>query len=205
VPAPSLPLSVRHSRPRGTPGSSGGPRPAAPLVGLALAALLVGCSSAGSGTRTASTAGGVTMPSVVGPPPAPATPSGTGDTLPGDTVTVTSMSTALGDVLADGRTGRTYYAFTGDGEGAPTCTGACAKVWIPATGTQIGVLSTISLHPGEFKLVARPGGGARQLTVYGRPVYRYSGDRLAGQTKGQAAQGKWFAIGADGKLITTTR
>ena len=145
------------------------------------------------------------MPSQIGPPPSAATPSGTGDTLPADTVTVSRTSTSLGDVLADGRTGRTYYAFTGDGPSASSCTGACTEVWIPATGAQIGVLSTVDIHPGEFKLAARPGGGARQLTVYGRPVYLYSGDALAGQTKGQGAQGRWFAIGADGRIITRTR
>jgi predicted lipoprotein with Yx(FWY)xxD motif len=145
------------------------------------------------------------MPSSIGPPPSAAQPSGTGDTLPTDTVAVTTMSTPLGDVLADGRTGRTFYVFTGDGTDRPTCTGACARTWTPVTGSQIGVAAAIAYQPGEFKLVARPGGGARQLSIGGHPVYRYTGDRLAGQTNGQGAQGKWFVVGTDGQPITTTR
>ena len=143
------------------------------------------------------------MPSSIGPPPSAATPSGTGDTLPTDTVAVTAMSTSLGDVLADGRTGRTYYVFRADGKDQPTCTGACARIWTPVTGSQIGVAGTVSYRPGEFKLVARPGGGPRQLSVGGHPLYLYTGDHLAGQTNGQGVQGRWFAIGADGTVITT--
>jgi len=175
---------------------------------VALTLVVGACSSSGpkaSGAGASSgTAGGVTMPSSIGAPPSLATPAGTGDTLPADTVAVTASSTSLGDVLADGRTGRTFYAFTGDGHDAPTCTGACARVWVPVTGTQIGVAASISYRPGEFRLVARPGGGARQLSVAGHPVYRYTGDSLAGQTRGQGAQGKWFVIDTAGQLVTTT-
>jgi predicted lipoprotein with Yx(FWY)xxD motif len=179
------------------------------LVTLAvLAGTAAGCSASRSG-RSASgasggTAGGVTMPSSIGPPPSPAVPSGTGDTLPTGTAAVTAMSTPLGDVLADGRTGRTFYVFTRDGTDRPSCTGACARTWPPVTGSQIGVAAAVTYRPGEFKLVARPGGGPRQLSIGGHPVYLYRGDRLAGQTSGQGAQGTWYVIGTDGRPITRT-
>ena len=80
---------------------------------------------------------------------------------------------------------------------------ACARVWVPVTGNQIGIAGGLDYQPGEFKLVARPGGGPRQLSVAGHPLYRYVGDTLAGQTRGQDAQSKWFAVGSDGQLITT--
>jgi predicted lipoprotein with Yx(FWY)xxD motif len=114
------------------------------------------------------------------------------------------MSTPLGDVLADGRTGRTLYAFRGDGHDSPTCVATCARTWVPVTGAQIGIAAALDYQPGEFKLVARPGGGPRQLSVNGHPVYRYVGDRLAGQTRGQGAQSKWFAVGSDGQLLATS-
>jgi predicted lipoprotein with Yx(FWY)xxD motif len=146
------------------------------------------------------------MPSSIGPPPsANASPSGTGASLPRSTVAVTTLSTTLGDVLVDGTTGRTLYVYRGDGHDAPTCVGACARVWLPVTGTQIGIAAGLAYQPGEFKLVARPGGGPRQLSVNGHPVYRYAGDTLAGQVKGQGVQGKWFVLDPDGQLVTTTR
>jgi predicted lipoprotein with Yx(FWY)xxD motif len=144
------------------------------------------------------------MPASIGPPSSGAPPSGTSASLPSDTAAVTLMSTALGDVLADGRSGRTFYAFRSDGHDAPTCLGACARTWVPVTGIQIGIAAGLDYQPGEFKLVARPGGGPRQLSVNGHPVYRYRGDALAGQTRGQGAQGKWFALGSDGQPITTS-
>jgi predicted lipoprotein with Yx(FWY)xxD motif len=175
------------------------------LAGLAAAVLVPACSNGGSGgSATAATSGGVTIPASIGPPPTLAGPSGTSQSLPADTVAVTRMSTALGDVLADGRTGRTLYAFRRDGHDAPTCVAACARMWVPVTGIQIGVAGGLDYQPGEFKLVVRPGGGPRQLSINGHPVYRYAGDSLAGQTHGQGAQGKWFALDADGQLITTS-
>ena len=173
---------------------------------LTAAALLAACSGGGNGSSSADTSGGVTMPSSIGPPPsATASPSGTGSRLPTDTVAVTTLSTRLGDVLVDGTTGRTFYVFRGDGHDAPTCIGACARVWQPVTGTQIGIAAGLAYQPGEFKLVARPGGGPRQLSVNGHPVYRYTGDTLAGQVNGQGMQDKWFVLGPDGQLVTTTR
>ena len=179
------------------------------VVALAvLAGAASGCSARGSSHSatgaSSGTAGGVTMPSSIGPPPSAAVPSGTGDTLPTGTAAVTAMSTPLGEVLADGRTGRTFYVFTGDGKDSPTCTGACTRDWTPVTGSQIGIAATVTYRPGEFKLVARPGGGPRQLSVGGHPVYLFAGDRLAGQTSGQGAQGRWFVIGTDGRPVTRT-
>jgi len=175
---------------------------------VVLGGSVTACSASGSGRSAsgidAGTAGGVTMPSSIGPPPSAAVPSGTGDTLPTGTAAVTAESTPLGDVLADGRTGRTFYVFTADGTDRPSCTGACARRWTPVTGSQIGIAASVTYRPGEFKLVARPGGGPRQLSVGGHPVYLFTGDRLTGQTTGQGAQGKWFVIGTDGRPITRT-
>jgi predicted lipoprotein with Yx(FWY)xxD motif len=174
-------------------------------LSLAVAALATGCSAGGSGeSATAGTASPVTVPASIGPPPSAASPSGTSANLPTDTVAVTLMSTPLGDVLADGRTGRTLYAFRSDGRDAPTCVAACARLWVPVTGTQIGIAAGLDYRPGEFKLVARPGGGPRQLSVAGHPLYRYAGDTLAGQTRGQGALHRWFAVGADGQPITSS-
>ncbi len=161
---------------------------------------LAACGS--SGSATPASAGNVTVPAVIGPPPTNA-PTG-GPTLPAGTAAVSSLPTKLGEILVDGSTGRTLYAYVPPaGRSAdPACTGTCARLWTPYTGSHIGVASTLTYRPGEFKLVARPGGGPKQLTVDGHLLFEYRPDVLAGQTKGQALGGTWFAVSPDGSLIT---
>jgi predicted lipoprotein with Yx(FWY)xxD motif len=160
------------------------------------------CSSGHSGASSNGTDATLTVPTSISRPPTTSFPGATAETLPSGTAAISVLGTNLGDVLVDGLDGRTLYAFQADGHDHPTCVGACAQVWVPVTGTQLGVSSAIDYQPGEFKLVARPGGGPKQVSVAGHPLYRYSGDQLAGQTKGQGVQGRWWAVSPDGTLIT---
>jgi predicted lipoprotein with Yx(FWY)xxD motif len=103
-------------------------------------------------------------------------------------------------VLVD-LTGRTLYVFTADAAGTPSCVDtSCTKVWPPLTGTAIAVGTGVPAKSGEFKLVPRPD-GTSQLTVYGQPLYTYSGDAGPGQTNGQGVGDKWFVVGLDGQPI----
>jgi predicted lipoprotein with Yx(FWY)xxD motif len=118
---------------------------------------------------------------------------------------VTVRSSPLGRHLADAK-GRTLYVFARDaGHKASTCTGACAENWpslrssgTPAAGPGVksSLLATI-----------RRADGARQVTMHGRPLYEFVGDRAAGQTNGQgltAFGGKWWIVSPAGAAIKKT-
>ena len=46
--------------------------------------------------------------------------------------------------------------------------------------------------------------GTKQLTIGGWPVYRYSGDKAAGETTGQGVGKVWFAVTPAGKKAVAT-
>ena len=46
--------------------------------------------------------------------------------------------------------------------------------------------------------------GKLQLTIGGWPVYRYSGDKAAGDTTGQGVGKVWFAVTPAGKKAVAT-
>jgi predicted lipoprotein with Yx(FWY)xxD motif len=72
------------------------------------------------------------------------------------------------------------------------CTGACAKAWPPllvAKGERVPM--HIAGVMGDLGTVARPG-GARQLTLNRRPLYRFSGDG-PGEVKCNGVDG-WFVV-----------
>ncbi len=115
------------------------------------------------------------------------TPASGGSTTPTSSATTGSASslktasTSIGTVLVDS-SGRTVYELVGDSVAKPTCTGGCLSAWpaVKANGTQV--------------------------VVNGHPVYTYTDDTAAGQTKGQGVTdqwGRWWALDAQGNPITT--
>ena len=106
-----------------------------------------------------------------------------------------------GKILFDGR-GFALYAFTKDGKGRSTCSGACAKAWPPyivkgrpraARGVKASLLGTRKRSDGRL-----------QATYAGRPLYYYVGDRNAGQVLCQNVKefgGLWLVVRASGKLV----
>ena len=105
--------------------------------------------------------------------------------------------TRLGMVLTDAA-GATLYVYTPDDTGAPTCNGACADAWPPYY-----VPGVVTAGPGVRAQLATVSGpdGRQQVTVEGRPVYRFSGDTSAGQTKGQSSGGTWFVLDVSGTVV----
>jgi len=181
------------------------PRPRCWTLTLASALALVtlaGCGSSSGSGATPATA----TPSTGSVGATSTTASATGPTegtFPPDTATVTSSKTALGTILVDG-TGHTLYAYQGDTAAIPTCLGDCAKAWPPLTGAFLGVATAVPVQPHEFKLVTIPGSATKQVVVAGHPLYRFAGDSLAGETKGQGLDQKWYVVGVDGQPITRT-
>ncbi len=117
--------------------------------------------------------------------------------------TVAVRSTRLGRILVNSR-GFTVYAFSRDGRGEDRCVAisGCTAVWPPLTthgsvragaGVQASLLGTISL-----------GGGTRQVTYAGHPLYTYAADSGPGQTDYVGASqfgGVWPALQSSGRLV----
>jgi predicted lipoprotein with Yx(FWY)xxD motif len=107
----------------------------------------------------------------------------------GTTVIVVQHS-KLGWVMAKAD-GLVVYTYAKDSKGgAPTCTGSCASVWAPVTGTpKAGPADTF---PGSFGLVTGAG-GQKVITYNGYPLYTYVGAPPL-STKGNGIGGVWHVI-----------
>lgn len=111
-------------------------------------------------------------------------------------------SKSFGTILV-GANGKTLYRYTLDGKGINRCTGnaTCAKYWpqllikatakpTVGTGASAGLLGTI-----------KAAHGMRQITYAGFPLYFFSGDRAAGQTKGQGFEKQWYVVNTRGAFV----
>jgi predicted lipoprotein with Yx(FWY)xxD motif len=115
------------------------------------------------------------------------TPSANGDP-------VKVQSTSLGMVLVNG-SGRTVYVFANDKTNVSTCDGVCAADWPPVAAPSTLPASLPGIT-GALGTTTRSD-GSHQLTVSGHPVYTFSGDSAAGQTKGQGITlngGLWTVV-----------
>jgi len=83
------------------------------------------------------------------------------------------------------RDGFTLYTFDNDTSGTSNCTGNCLAVW-PALIAHEGAVA----QP-PYSLITRAS-GEKQWAINGMPLYFYSGDTAAGDTKGEGFGGKWF-------------
>jgi len=118
-------------------------------------------------------------------------PSGGDQSIPavGTTVMIVQKS-AIGYVLAEANH-QVVYTYSKDKKGGkPTCTGACAATWIPATGTpQAGPADVFS---GQFGLVTGAG-GVKQITYNGLPLYLLK-DAKPLSTSGNGQGGVWHVV-----------
>jgi len=168
-----------------------------PLIALAAAAA-VSLGACG----TSSTIAGVPSPAPAAAPaaaPAPAAPAGPALTA--------SPTAALGTVVVDG-TGYTLYRFDKDKPkpSKSNCNGSCATQWPPvlvASADEAKAVKLDGVDAGAVGTVKRAD-GKLQLTIGGWPVYRYSGDKAAGDTTGQGVGKVWFAVTPAGKKAVAT-
>ncbi|HET9143302.1 hypothetical protein [Actinophytocola sp.] len=105
----------------------------------------------------------------------------------------------LGPIVVDGD-GRSIYRFDNDTAKPPksNCAGDCEKAWPPLMTTDAAALEVEGIDKALIGSVARED-GSQQVTIAGWPAYRFAKDTKAGEVKGQAASGKWFAFTATGK------
>jgi predicted lipoprotein with Yx(FWY)xxD motif len=168
-----------------------------PLVALAAAAA-VSLGACGTG----STVTGVPSPAPAAAPaaaPAPAAPAGPALTA--------SPTDALGTVVVDG-TGFTLYRFDKDKPkpSKSNCNGSCATQWPPVVVASAAEAKAVKLDGVDAAVVGtvKRADGKLQLTIGGWPVYRYSGDKAAGDTTGQGVGKVWFAVTPAGKKAVAT-
>ncbi len=119
------------------------------------------------------------------------------------TVTVKAAKSAAlkTTIVVDGR-GLTLYHLTAESGKTIRCSGACAKVWPPLlVPAGAKPRAGAGLLRSKLGTVKRPDGHF-QATYAGLALYRYSGDRKAGDANGQGFQQAWFAIKSTGVLVT---
>jgi predicted lipoprotein with Yx(FWY)xxD motif len=127
-------------------------------------------------------------------------PSGGDQSIPavGTTVMIV-QKTAIGYVLAEANR-QVVYTYSKDKKGGkPTCTGACAATWLPATGTPEA--GPADVFPAQFGLVTRAN-GTKQITYNGLPLYLLKG--AAGlATTGNGQGGVWHVVKLSASNIRT--
>lgn len=109
-------------------------------------------------------------------------------------------SSKFGSLLVSS-SGMTLYHYTPDSLKSIRCTAACTPLWPPLTvaaGTK--PKAGAGLSAAKLSTVKRPD-GKTQVTYAGLTLYRYSGDKKAGQVNGEGFEGKWFAVSSAGKLV----
>ena len=98
--------------------------------------------------------------------------------------------TGVGSYLADGN-GMTLYWTTLDSAGKSNIDGNLLATW-PLFNPQTVIIPS-SLNSTDFTVLTRPD-ISQQLCYKGYPLYTYAGDRVSGDTLGDVANGKWFAV-----------
>jgi predicted lipoprotein with Yx(FWY)xxD motif len=108
----------------------------------------------------------------------------------------------LGKILVT-TSGMTLYRYTLDKAGKVACTGKCAVAWPPLL-LPSGV-TTPTGGPGVTGLgTVKDPDGKLQVTDHGEPLYRFVGDKKAGNTNGQGLGGTWFVVSAKSAKTTSS-
>jgi predicted lipoprotein with Yx(FWY)xxD motif len=112
----------------------------------------------------------------------------------------TASVASLGKVVVSS-TGRTLYHYTDESKGKVDCSGACAQLWPPLT-VKAGAkpVAGSGISAAKLGVLKRPD-GTFQVTYGGLGLYRYSGDRKLGDTKGEGLESSWYAVSPAGKIV----
>lgn len=141
------------------------------------------------------------------PPPTPGdadagtTTQANGPTIATSAPGVTVRSGTLGATIVD-EDEMTLYVFDDDQPGESRCLDECAEEWPPLLVAAPPTPAVDGID-AVFGSVVRPD-GSTQLSIDDRPLYRYSGDRLPGDTQGHGVGGSWFAVSDSGETIAET-
>ncbi|HEX9482856.1 MAG TPA: hypothetical protein VF927_12205 [Solirubrobacteraceae bacterium] len=121
--------------------------------------------------------------------------------LAASTLTVKSAANStLGKTVVVNPAGRTLYSLSGESSHHLLCKSSeCAHFWpplvVPSRATRLK--DGAGVH-GTLGLIRRPS-GSLQVTLRGKPLYRFSGDHSSGQANGEGIRsfgGTWHAVTA---------
>lgn len=111
----------------------------------------------------------------------------------------TSANRALGKTIVVNPGGRTLYSLTPETTRHLLCKEAyCLELWPPLTVPHGAKLRAGKGVQGKLGLLHRRG-GKLQVTLRGKPLYRFNEDRKAGAARGEGLQtfgGTWHAVSA---------
>jgi predicted lipoprotein with Yx(FWY)xxD motif len=115
-------------------------------------------------------------------------------------------SSTLGEQLLVNAQGRTLYALSPETSSHLLCkSSACLKNWPPVT-LRSRTVKLVAGHGVSGRLgILRRGDGLLQLTLRGRPLYRFAGDHGKGEANGENIQsfgGTWHAVTAASPVAT---
>ena len=110
-----------------------------------------------------------------------------------------TANSKLGATIVTAPSGRTLYSLSAETSHHLLCKGACLRIWPPLTVPAhskkpvlgSGVHGTVSL--------LRRSNGSLQVTLRGKPLYRFSGDHAKGDANGEGIEadgGTWHAVTA---------
>jgi predicted lipoprotein with Yx(FWY)xxD motif len=111
--------------------------------------------------------------------------------LAGDVPLTMAKDSQGAPLLADGW-GNSLYMFLEDKPNQSNCTGNCLASFKPLAATG-AITAGDGVAISKVGVIVRPD-GTRQVTYAGSPLYYFSGDISAGDTKGQGVNGLWFLI-----------
>ena len=96
-----------------------------------------------------------------------------------------------------GQGGMTLYVFARDPAGLSFCSLDCATTWPPLAGVTGAKITPPAGATGTFSTISRSD-GIVQVTYNDMPLYYFSGDSAAGDTKGAGKDGVWFVAPLSG-------
>ncbi len=128
--------------------------------------------------------------------------SGSGSSSGGQSVALISVKKHgdLGSILAYGPKRLTVYLFEADKGQKSACSGACAAVWPPVTGSPKAGAGAMSADLGTITR----SNGVKQVTYKGHPLYMFAKDKDDGDAYGEGVNSfgaDWYVLAPSGAKV----
>jgi len=94
---------------------------------------------------------------------------------------------------------RVVYVFDKDEKFTSNCVDKCKETWPPVELGKTPKVMWAGINPNDLGVIRRPDDHNLQLTLKGRPLYLFSGDKKAFDTNGEAVGNTWWAVTPDGQ------
>lgn len=94
---------------------------------------------------------------------------------------------------------RVVYVFDKDEKNKSNCVDKCKDTWPPVELGKTPKVMWAGINRNDLGVIRRPDDHNLQLTLKGRPLYLFSGDKKAFDTNGEAVGNTWWAVTPDGQ------